>query len=67
MPLWAGALVLLPLEKKISAKALVLVDMAPRIEQEGQQQIQDFKDQCPDGFDSLEQVAGGVRIISGRF
>ena len=47
-------------EKRISAKALVLVDMAPRIEQEGQQQIQDFMDQRPDGFDSLEQVAEAI-------
>lgn len=47
-------------EKKIAAKALVLVDMAPRIEQAGQQQIQEFMDQCPDGFDSLEQVAEAI-------
>jgi len=47
-------------EKKISAKALVLVDMAPRIEHEGQQQIQDFMDQCPNGFDSLDQVAEAI-------
>lgn len=47
-------------EKKIPAKALVLVDMAPSIEQEGQQQIQDFMDQCPNGFDSLDQVAEAI-------
>ena len=47
-------------EKKISAKALVLVDMAPRIEQEGQKQVQDFMDQCPNGFDSLDQVAEAI-------
>lgn len=47
-------------EKKITAKALVLVDMAPRIEEDGHKQIQEFMDQCPDGFDSLEQVAEAI-------
>lgn len=47
-------------EKRIAAKALVLVDMAPRIEEEGSQQIQAFMDQCPDGFDTLEQVAEAI-------
>ena len=44
-------------ENKIDAAALVLVDMAPRIEPEGRRKIQEFMDQKPGGFDSLEEVA----------
>lgn len=45
---------------KVDAKALVLVDMAPRIEPEGTRRIQEFMDQKPDGFDSLEEVAAAI-------
>ncbi|MEM9682981.1 MAG: alpha/beta hydrolase [Pseudomonadota bacterium] len=47
-------------EGKVDASALVLVDMAPRIEAEGRQQIQDFMNQKPDGFDSLEEVSEAI-------
>lgn len=47
-------------EKKIDAAALVLVDMAPRIELEGRKKIQEFMNQKPDGFDSLEEVAEAI-------
>jgi pimeloyl-ACP methyl ester carboxylesterase len=47
-------------EKHIDARALVLVDMAPRIESEGAQKIIDFMTQNPEGFDSLDQVADAV-------
>ena len=47
-------------EDKVAAKALVLVDMAPRIEPEGRRRIQEFMDQKPDGFDSLEEVAEAI-------
>ena len=47
-------------EKNLKAKALVMVDMAPRIEPEGQKKIQEFMNQKPDGFDSLEEVAEAI-------
>jgi len=47
-------------EKSMNARALVMVDMAPRIEPEGQAKIQAFMNQKPDGFDSLEEVAEAI-------
>lgn len=47
-------------EGKIDARALVLVDMAPRIEAEGSRRIKEFMNQKPDGFDSLEDVAAAI-------
>lgn len=47
-------------EHHLDASALVLVDMAPRIEPEGSRRIQEFMDQKPDGFDSLEEVAEAI-------
>lgn len=47
-------------EAKVDAAALVLVDMAPRIEAEGRRQIQEFMNQKPEGFDSLEEVAEAI-------
>jgi pimeloyl-ACP methyl ester carboxylesterase len=41
-------------------RALVLVDVAPRSEQEGVQRIGAFMTQNIDGFDSLEQVADAI-------
>ena len=45
---------------KVDAAALVLVDMAPRIEPEGSRKIQEFMNQKPDGFDPLEEVAEAI-------
>ncbi len=47
-------------EKHLEAGALVLVDMAPRIEPEGSRRIREFMGQKPDGFDSLEEVAEAI-------
>jgi pimeloyl-ACP methyl ester carboxylesterase len=47
-------------EKSVPATALVMVDMAPRIEPEGQAKIQAFMNQKPDGFDTLEEVAAAI-------
>jgi len=47
-------------EEKMKARALVLVDMAPKIEPEGAQRIMDFMRQKPEGFDSLEEVADAI-------
>ena len=47
-------------EGKLDAAALVLVDMAPRIEPDGARRIQEFMDQKPEGFDSLEEVAEAI-------
>jgi non-heme chloroperoxidase len=47
-------------EQKVDAAALVLVDMAPKIEPEGSRKIQAFMDQKPDGFDTLDEVAQAI-------
>lgn len=47
-------------ENRVEAAALVLVDVAPRVELEGVIKIKDFMSQKPDGFDSLEEVAEAI-------
>ncbi len=47
-------------EGRLDAAALVLVDVAPRIEPEGSRKIQEFMNQKPDGFDTLEEVAEAI-------
>ena len=47
-------------EGKVDAAALVLVDIAPQIEAEGRREIQEFMNQKPQGFDSLEEVAEAI-------
>ncbi len=47
-------------EGRIDASALVLVDMAPKVEPEGVAKIQAFMNQKPEGFDSLEEVAEAI-------
>ena len=47
-------------EGHVDATALVLVDIAPRIEPDGVARIQAFMAQRPDGFESLEEVAQAI-------
>ena len=47
-------------EDHVDATALVLVDIAPRIEPEGANRIMEFMQQRPDGFDTLQQVADAI-------
>lgn len=47
-------------EGLVDATALVLVDIAPRIEDKGVSNIEAFMDQRPQGFDSLEDVAAAI-------
>jgi non-heme chloroperoxidase len=47
-------------EDRVDATALVMVDIAPRIETEGIDKIQAFMSQKPEGFDSLEEVAEAI-------
>lgn len=47
-------------EHVVDATALVLVDIAPRIEPEGVKNIQAFMFRNPDGFVSLEEVADAI-------
>ena len=47
-------------EDHVDATALVLVDIAPRIEPEGVEKIKAFMNQRPDGFDSLDEVADAI-------
>lgn len=44
-------------EAQLPATALVLVDIAPRIESAGAQKVMEFMRQKPEGFDTLEEVA----------
>lgn len=46
------------------ARALVMVDIVPRIEPEGVKRIMEFMSARPDGFGSLEEVAEAVRAYS---
>ncbi len=47
-------------DNRLRAAALVLVDMAPRIEPEGSKKIREFMDQKPEGFETLEEVAAAI-------
>jgi len=47
-------------EGRVEGRALVLVDIAPRIKASGTKKIGQFMNQRPDGFDSLEQVAEAI-------
>jgi non-heme chloroperoxidase len=47
-------------EDQLDATALVLVDIAPQIEEEGVGKIEAFMDQKPEGFSSLEEVATAI-------
>jgi non-heme chloroperoxidase len=47
-------------EDDVDATALVLVDIAPRVELEGVDKISAFMNQSPDGFNSLEEVADAI-------
>lgn len=47
-------------EGHMKAAALVLVDMAPRINPAGTAKIREFMDQKPEGFDSLDEVAEAI-------
>jgi pimeloyl-ACP methyl ester carboxylesterase len=47
-----------------SARALVLVDVVPRLEPEGVERIRSFMTARPDGFATLEEVAEAVRAYT---
>jgi pimeloyl-ACP methyl ester carboxylesterase len=47
-------------EGRVDASALILVDIAPRIETKGINNIQAFMSQKPEGFNSLEEVAEAI-------
>ncbi len=47
-------------EGRVDATALVLVDIAPRIEKQGVDRITAFMSQKPEGFDSLEEIADAI-------
>ena len=47
-------------EDRVDATALVLVDIAPRVEPGGVDKIKAFMGQKPDGFESLEEVADAI-------
>jgi non-heme chloroperoxidase len=47
-------------EDHVDATALVLVDIAPRVEPAGVEKIQAFMTQKPEGFESLDEVAAAI-------
>ncbi len=47
-------------ERAVPATALVLVDIAPRVEPEGVRNIQAFMRRNPDGFATLDEVADAI-------
>ena len=47
-------------EGKVDASALVLVDIAPRLEADGVERIRTFMQQAPEGFATLEDVASAI-------
>lgn len=47
-------------EDQVDATALVLVDIAPRIDPVGTEKIRAFMDQRPEGFASLDEVADAI-------
>ena len=47
-------------EDHVDASALIMVDIAPRVETEGIAKIQAFMAQKPEGFSSLEEVAEAI-------
>ena len=44
-----------------AARALVLVDITPQVENEGVQRVREFMTGAPEGFGSLEEVAAAVQ------
>jgi pimeloyl-ACP methyl ester carboxylesterase len=46
---------------RVDAAALVLVDIAPRIDIQGANKVRSFMSQKPEGFASLEEVAESIR------
>ncbi|MEM7340647.1 MAG: alpha/beta hydrolase [Actinomycetota bacterium] len=47
-------------EGRVAARALVMVDIAPRIRSDGTRRIGQFMSQKPNGFDSLEEVSDAI-------
>lgn len=47
-------------EDHVDATALVMVDIAPKVEPEGVEKITAFMRQKPEGFDSLDEVAAAI-------
>ena len=47
-------------EDHVDATALVIVDIAPRIERDGVEKIKAFMTQKPEGFESLAEVAAAI-------
>jgi non-heme chloroperoxidase len=47
-------------EDRVDATALVLVDIAPKLEAEGVAKIEAFMARNPDGFESLQEVADAI-------
>ena len=47
-------------EDRVDATALVMVDIAPRVEPDGVARIKAFMNQKPEGFDTLEEVADAI-------
>lgn len=53
-------------EGSVDARALILVDVAPRIEPAGSARIRAFMRQRPEGFASLDEVADAIDVYRPR-
>lgn len=53
-------------ENRGLAQALVLVDVAAKIEESGSARVRDFMRSAPDGFDSLEQASEAIAAYNPR-
>jgi pimeloyl-ACP methyl ester carboxylesterase len=51
-------------ESRITARALVLVDIAARVETTGSSRISEFMRARPDGFESLEEIATAIATFN---
>lgn len=61
-----GIVGLLAEARRPSCWALVLVDITPRVEQEGSERIRSFMQGSLDGFDSLDAAAAAIATYQGR-
>lgn len=61
-----GLVGLLAEARRPSCWALVLVDITPRVEQEGSERIRSFMQGSLDGFDSLDEAAAAIAAYQGR-
>jgi pimeloyl-ACP methyl ester carboxylesterase len=61
-----AALIGIGLRRSVKATALVLVDIAPRIEMSGARRVLGFMAAYPDGFESLDEASRAIALYLNR-